>query len=333
MKNLHAFNQKNDLIHIRNVDKKLKEKYTCCNCSGELIPRKGKIKAHHFSHKVEGNCSYESYLHKVSKIKFLQEYSDCLKNKEPFFIEYKVNQTCISCENSEKININCRLDFRKQKLDLTEWFDEIQVEKTHNGFVADIYLKSNKTDEIIFVEFTVTHQCEKEKIDSGIRIIEINLNDENDLSFIEKRFIPVEKENIKFLNFKIKNENKTFYDPKICGRNFEVFSVSQNNQTIRVNTPMKKIVQDLQNFDFKHYQILPYQKEEYGGEKFISLVKELAFQDPKYKNCYSCRFITKNNSYYGEYDLFCKRLKCEIPNSNVGGTCQKYWRIEKPITL
>ncbi|WP_299157037.1 competence protein CoiA family protein [uncultured Christiangramia sp.] len=333
MKNLYALNQENQLIHIQNVDKKFKEKYTCCNCNGELIPRKGKIKAHHFSHKVENNCSYESYLHKVSKIKFFEEYSDCLKNKKPFFIEYKVNQTCISCKNIERINLSCELGFRKQKLDLTKWFDKIKIEKNHNGFIADIFLKSSKTGEIIFIEFAVTHQCEKEKIESGIRIIEIDLINENDLNFIEKRFIPANKENIKFFNFKTKEEKKTYYDPKICNRNFEVFSVSINNQSIKRNTPMKKIFQDLQNFDFKHYQILPFQEEEYGGEKFINLVKELAFKDPKYKNCYSCRFITKNNSYFAEYNLFCKRLRCEISNSNFGGNCEKYWRIEKLISF
>ena len=135
-------------------------------------------------------------------------------------------------------------------------------------------------------------------------------------------------ERIKFFNFKIKKEQKPYYDSKICNRNFEVFSVSQNNKSIKVKTPMKKIVRDLQNFEFRHYQILPYQKEEYGGEEFIALVKELAFKDPQYKNCYACRFMTKNNSYYAEYDLFCKKFRAEIPNSNVGGNCQKYWRIE-----
>ena len=333
MKILHAINQKYELIHIRNVDKKLSEIYSCCNCGGILIPRKGKIKAHHFSHKVEGNCSYESYLHKVSKLKFYEEYLHSLENKNPFFLRYLINQTCTSCMNINQININCDLGFRSEKFDLTKRFDEIEIEKSHNGFIADILLKSKKTDEVIFVEFAVTHTCDKTKIDSGIRIIEIQLKNETDLEFIEEREVPTDNENIKFLNFKIKKENKTYYDPRICNKSFEVFSVLNNNKSIKINTPMKKIVRDLNSNNFKYYKILPYQEEEYGGEEFLNLVKEYAFKDLKYKNCYSCKFIAKNNSHFAYYDLFCKRLKSEIPNSNFGSDCTKYWRIEKPTNI
>ena len=112
---------------IRKGNKELKKKYTCCNCGGELIARKGKIKAHHFSHKSEGNCSYESYLHKVSKIKFYEIYTQCLENKKPFYIEYKTKLTCVSCKDIENINIECELKDKIGRFDLTKYFDKISI--------------------------------------------------------------------------------------------------------------------------------------------------------------------------------------------------------------
>ncbi|GAB5526284.1 MAG: hypothetical protein Roseis2KO_41560 [Roseivirga sp.] len=37
--------------------------YERAGCSETLVPRLGDGRAHHFAHKVEGNCSFESYLH------------------------------------------------------------------------------------------------------------------------------------------------------------------------------------------------------------------------------------------------------------------------------
>lgn len=43
MKNLHALDKNNHLIHIKSVNKELKEKFICFNCGNELIARKGKV--------------------------------------------------------------------------------------------------------------------------------------------------------------------------------------------------------------------------------------------------------------------------------------------------
>ena len=53
MKNLYALDNKHNLIHIENVIKGKKEKFYCCNCENELIPKKGKIIAHHFLIKIK----------------------------------------------------------------------------------------------------------------------------------------------------------------------------------------------------------------------------------------------------------------------------------------
>lgn len=48
---------------------KRNEKYFCPICGELMNPHMGKVRRWHFVHKNAGNCSYESYLHKLAKIK------------------------------------------------------------------------------------------------------------------------------------------------------------------------------------------------------------------------------------------------------------------------
>lgn len=328
MKNLYALDKNNSLIHIQSVNKELKEKFHCCNCGGELIARKGKVKAHHFSHKADGNCSYESYLHKVAKIKFYEQYSECLKLKVPFFIDYKTELTCSSCIN---INIKCDLSDKITKFDLTKWFNEIYVEKGVHGFIADVLLKSStKTDELL-IEFAVTHKCEIDKIESGSKIVEVQLTNEMDLKFINDKHIRISDKNIELFNFIVNHKLDKFRNPKKCSRKFEFFTISKKNIAEKFEKSMSKIVFELETKEFKHYKILPKQEDEYTGQDFINLVKDYANKDKSFKNCYACRFVAKNTSRGAYYDLFCKRMRWEMPNSNVGSDCKKYWKFESLI--
>lgn len=171
--NLYAFNENKELISIVDVETKFNAKYYCCLCEDEMVPKKGEIRRHHFAHKAVGSCSYESYLHKLGKLKFFKEYKLCLKNKVPFYIEYKVREICTACQNIEKLNLSCKEVFIKS-YDITGRFDIISMEKSYKGFIADILLESSiHPDEKIFIEFAVTHKCDIEKLNSGIRIIDV----------------------------------------------------------------------------------------------------------------------------------------------------------------
>lgn len=333
MKNLYALNERNCLIHIGSVNKELKKKYTCCNCGGELIARKGKIKAHHFSHKSEGNCSYESYLHKVSKIKFYEIYTQCLENKKPFYIEYKTKLTCVSCKDIENINIECELKDKIGRFDLTKYFDQISIEKGIDNFIADVLLKSSLKGDEILIEFAVTHKCEKEKLESGLRIIEIQLKNENDLKFIDFKYISLSNKNIELFNFNVNHKIDRLRNPEKCNQKFEYFSILKDNRALKVKKTMSNIIVDIENDKYKHFEVLNQQEDEYNGQDFIDLVKDYANKDKSFKNCYACRFVARNNSRYAYYDLFCKRMRWEMPNSNVGSNCDKYWKFQSPYLL
>lgn len=322
MKNIYALDKNHNLIHIDDVKKEFKKKYTCCNCNGELIARKGQKKAHHFSHKSK-NCSYESYLHKVSKIKFYETYSQCLNDNVPFYLEYKTGLECISCK--EKEHIYCKLKPKVNRYDLTKYFDKISIEKGVNGFIADVLLESTLKEDKILIEFAVTHKCEKEKIENGLRIIEVELKSEDDLKFIDYKYISLSNDKINLLNFTVNCKTAKHIDPKKCGEKFEFFSILKDNRALKIKKSMSQICSEIELDKFKYYKILKKQEDEYNGQDFIHLVQRYALKDKRFKNCYSCRFSAKNNNYYAEYSLFCKRLKCGVPNSNFGSDCNKYW--------
>ncbi|QXP78436.1 MULTISPECIES: competence protein CoiA family protein [Winogradskyella] len=330
MKNLYALNEKKCLIHIGSAKKELKEKYTCCNCGSELIARKGKIKAHHFSHKSEGNCSYESYLHKVSKIKFHEIYTQCLKNKKPFYVEYKTKLTCVSCKTIDNINIECKLKDKIGRFDLTKYFDKISIEKGVNGFIADVLLKSSLKGDEILIEFAVTHKCEEKKLQSGLRIIEIQLKNENDLKFIDFKYISLSNKNIELFNFNVNHKIDQLIKPRKCNQKFEFFSILKDNTAMKVKKTMSNIILDIEEDKYKHFEVLKKQEDEYTGLDFIDLVKDYADKDKSFKNCYACRFAVKRNRPDTYSDLVCKRMRQGIRNSNTGSNCDKYWKFQSP---
>src|SRR6056297_955390 len=69
-------------------------KFKCISCENELIPRLGEIRRKYFAHKSGQTCSEETYLHKLCKAIFAENYRNCIENNEPFFIEYKEEVIC-----------------------------------------------------------------------------------------------------------------------------------------------------------------------------------------------------------------------------------------------
>lgn len=332
MKNLYALNTSNKLVHINEVDKTQKEKFRCCNCGNELIARKGKIKSHHFSHKQQLDCNYESYLHKLGKLKFHKEYSEALEQGKPFLFQYTTIKTCNSCLNSYNLNLKCKLDSSYDYYDLTTRFDRIAFEKKYNGFIADILLESSKTEDKILIEIAVTHKCEQGKINSGLRIIEINVTEENDLNFLAKKRIKLNLEHVERYNFKINHLIEPFHKKENCEIPHKVFIVFKNGKAIYLkNTKISKIINGIRNNNYLYYNLIRYEDEfDYEGDTFIDETRNASNRGINVRNCWACRFAAVNERYDQEYPLWCKRLKTEIPNSNNGVDCNKFWRIEKP---
>lgn len=207
-KYIYALDSKGNIVCIDNVteaDRKLG--FHCVSCGLEMTPALGKRNTHHFRHKGD-TCSYESYLHKLGK-KVLKEQFNRSKH---FIIGYYANTSCEKSDDCKYFNSHpwpCDHEVL-HKVDLKEYYDTCEEEVEYKGFRADLILK--KQDEPnrspVFIEISVTHDCDEVKLNSGIRIVEFKLKNEHDDLFrsFEQASNPQYKEKgrlpVRFYNFK-----------------------------------------------------------------------------------------------------------------------------------
>ncbi|SDO54725.1 hypothetical protein SAMN04487900_12543 [Prevotella communis] len=170
------------IVHINEVTKENRAgHYYCVGCGGEMSAVLGDKREHHFRHK-EAHCSWESYLHKLGKLRLKERF----ESQKEFIIKYYVEHHC-------DMSKGCKLEpiYKNQKcnrrelisLDLKKIYDTCEEEVTYKGYRADLMLSSSEHPEFepIFLEISVTHDCEPEKLSSGIQIIEMKIGDEKDV--------------------------------------------------------------------------------------------------------------------------------------------------------
>lgn len=155
----YAIDNQGLIVYINEVDSQNKSQYKCIECNSDMIARTGEINKWHFAHKNIENCSGEGYLHKLAKRVFFE-------NKAMQIISYK--EFIFPMLNDSKGN-------------LADVFDIWEYEKTIDKYRADILLSSSKHDYKVMVEIRVTHGSSYEKLSSGIPIIEIKINGQEDI--------------------------------------------------------------------------------------------------------------------------------------------------------
>lgn len=161
--------------------------YYCLSCGKEMTPKQGKIREHHFSHKIANSgslnhtCKEESYLHENAK-HFIKEM---FYSNNEFNVTFNKSEVCNfkqSCQYHKLvIEKSHRADFDPCKrtvqrtFNLKQYYDTCELEKNYCGYRADVLFssKSNPKRKPLFIEIAVSHPCEQKKIDLGIRIIEI----------------------------------------------------------------------------------------------------------------------------------------------------------------
>ena len=169
------------MISINEItsDNRKQYNFRCVGCGQELLPRAitSKCRKPHFYHKEAVNCSGETYLHKLTK--------HIIKNKfdtQPtFFIKYAITKECNTAECKYR-NPRCREEYFTYQIDLKKYYDTCTEEATVNGYVADILLTDSKKPdrEPVLIEVCVSHPCDDDKRNSGLRIIELRIREEQD---------------------------------------------------------------------------------------------------------------------------------------------------------
>lgn len=201
----YAYDENQHLISIADVteENRKEHQYVCIGCGNPLLPRaiKSQCRRPHFYHKQDVSCSGETYLHKLAKRMFKERFD----RAEHFRITYCVNKIC-SVKGCALRNIQCRIDDCTITVDLKQYYDTCQEEVPINGFVADILLTNSKKNDLppILVEVCVSHPCEPEKRNSRLKIIELNVQSEEDIKALLGRN-------------HLKDERRSMFEPTVSG--------------------------------------------------------------------------------------------------------------------
>lgn len=272
-----------------------------------MIPHLGNIRRKHFVHKNTENCSYESYLHKLAKIKIQEAFL----NSEHFYLSYKARAVC-SLDCPFKDSPKC-LRGKPVTFDLHKYYDICEIEANYNQYRADLLLKSSvhPNRDPILIEILVTHKCTEEKIHSGTRIIEIPIQSEEQIDKIVNncrlnavRHNYIDNDLLEEINdgnaITLYNFDKTEkFNPKDCNndcndvyRSIQVFYLNKegNIQSFKTKDRCYELNTKLQ--PDKHYYISEI------ATSFKDILRGFSKRGVKIRNCFLCKFSQEGS--YGE---------------------------------
>ncbi|MBD1882166.1 competence protein CoiA family protein [Coleofasciculus sp. FACHB-T130] len=322
----YAYGAKNQVLYIGDLQRTevIKNKaFTCISCGNTLIPKLGEIRQKHFAHKHIQNCSQETYLHRLGKLIFAQEYQSCLNKNEPFYIELRIDRRCNAYE--KQLGRICQLNTINKTFDLTKRYIKLDLETKNDEFIPDILLSDISETKNLFIEIAVTHKITDKKAQSKFQIIEIAIESEDDILFIKQHIIRQSNPKIKLVNFEIKPEQG-----EICGRNCSesmgLFMVYKNGKSILTWGSLSKAYSILE----KHKNIISYYKIISPNKVYLSSYEYKRSLVDAYnakiaiKNCFLCRYHGDSWFYSNEEEpIFCKFLKIKC-NSNHASECQYF---------
>lgn len=195
----YAYDENGALIFLEKGKLYDRKDYVCLACGETMRAVMGDEKDWHFRHKTNNpNCNTESYLHRLAKDLLKKKFD----NEEAFNIAYYVKERCPLIDSCPHHSEKCYRIY-KNIINLKELYDTCEEEKTDGEapYRGDIKLsnKSNYKTKPLFVEISYTHDCKPEKIESGIQIIEIKVNEEKDI------LQPLEENYILFLDYDSNN--------------------------------------------------------------------------------------------------------------------------------
>ena len=178
----YALDEQNRLVCIDEVTEEDKQShsYHCMSCGAGMIPRMGEVRSWHFAHRGDDDhCGTETYLHKLAKRLIKEKYD----REGPFEVGYYRDVNCSdqgNCPFAKPEECHaCKLE----TFDLKQFYDTCLEEQSVDGYIADLLLTSSEKPyrEPVLIEIQVSHKSTAQKIESGLRILEIRIKTEEDL--------------------------------------------------------------------------------------------------------------------------------------------------------
>ncbi|MBO7545401.1 MAG: hypothetical protein J6T19_01655 [Paludibacteraceae bacterium] len=172
------------LVAIHDTKKDDGHTYRCPFCNQLYTPKRGEHNKWHFAHKVNNpeKCSYDRYLHSLAEQRILEWY----KNSPIVRFQLQNVHRCSDFGHCKWQKNDCHWKGRTEPYNLKDYFDVIELEKKNcieqEYFIADILL-SDKNDAYlpILIEIWVNNESSEKKHFSGLQIIEISIESEEDI--------------------------------------------------------------------------------------------------------------------------------------------------------
>lgn len=307
------------------------DKYSCVGCGNPLIAKvNGEKVKPHFAHKVQVECSGETYLHKLGKAAFVETYKKCLEEGEPFKIRLRSAKTCTKFYPA--IMTGCSLGEVEKEYDLTGYYQHVEVEKRDGQFIPDVLLVSKtRPDETIYIEIAYTHFLSEQKERSHKRIIEIPIESEEDVEKIRRANLSANE--ALFIGFNHATEAITDSECKCASKKCYAFFVYKSgksnlelNELVAVHAKAAgkgQVIYSNLFFPDGGEKRKAFQDQAEGGRLYIEQVKLAASRDVPIKNCYICRYHGENYDSVNGHTIFCKTFK-KTCGSNEAAECERY---------
>ena len=179
----YALDERGRLVSIKQAycERKEGHTYQCIGCGSGMIARLGVVRDWHFAHRGdEIHCCTETYLHKVAKRLIKEKF----EKDEPFLVGYYRDVKCTDMARCPFAKEDKCHTYKLETFDLKEFYDACEEEKPVDDYIADLLLtNSSKPDrDPVLIEIQVSHKSTPQKRASGLRIIEIRIKTEDDIT-------------------------------------------------------------------------------------------------------------------------------------------------------
>ncbi|WDZ75848.1 hypothetical protein PWG15_14685 [Ensifer adhaerens] len=304
-----------DIVDLSRERPREQGQFICFSCKRDLIPVLGLRREKHFRHRFEGEvpCTRETYLHTLAKKQIVDGFVAAVQSQRPYTLTLPVERHCTRW--MDELGVTCVQAMGWHDFDLTHYFDRVEEEAGVDGFVSDVLLTSSKSNETLLIEVAVTHRCEANKINSGLRIVEVSVTVEDQIRPLSGG-IDTRSNNVSTHNLRPQPPQDVHCRAN-CGTELAAFFVYKSGKTRMLTDIPSKIVEERKRADLIYNRVgrVDHPFVDYRSEALRALTEGVPI-----KCCLLCRYAGFDTL---EKPVFCKIRKFEV-GVNEAATCSHY---------
>lgn len=304
--------------------------YKCLGCNHIMVPALGKQRSHHFKHKSGRpiNCLNETYLHELAKRSIFSAISNAIRNGHPYHFKQLAPAECDYFER--EFGFTCKGRRLPAQIDLTKSFDQVSMESGAKGYIADVLLSSSITHDVFAIEIAVTHQCETEKIESGLKIIEINVRAENEIEKFHTEIDTI-RSNVATYNLKpLEVVKLRCTEP--CHTTVLLLLLYSDGKAWYAEQPLARIREVTSDLRLVTWELVDFAGSgEVRNERSILLCVKKFMIRQKFelgRNVKSCLLCHHNGGLMNKHDVYCEKRGTPVWFSSSASTCDAYLPVQ-----